>query len=354
MKILFLGEPDSPNTISWVTGLRKQGCDVTLASVRTNGNEDALAVGNPALPPRIRILTGVSHLQKIIAEIKPDLLLAYRVTSYGYLAAKTGFHPLVIAAQNEQIVYLPKPTFLRRKFLEKCAKFAIKKADLMHAWADNIADGLVKFGAERDKILVLHRGIDMEIFKDCKKRKFDKNAPVFISTRSLAPEYRIEKVIQAFAETLDKLPGAVLKIVGSGSEEERLKQIAADCRIEKHVHFLGRVNHQKLVQELQESDIYISIIETEGMSSSLIESTACGLLPIVTDMPASKKIIEDGVNGFLIDDIEGGKLSDIMLNAVEKYREMEPELTKNSARIKKAFNRTENQKAFIEKYQELL
>jgi glycosyltransferase involved in cell wall biosynthesis len=90
------------------------------------------------------------------------------------------------------------------------------------------------------------------------------------------------------------------------------------------------------------------------MSSSLIESTACGLLPIVTDMPASKKIIEDGVNGFLIDDIETGKLSDVMLNAVEKYREMEAELTKNSARIKKAFNRTENQKAFIEKYQELL
>ncbi len=353
MKILFLGEPDSPNTISWVNGLQEQGCDVTVASVRTDGSSDALAIGNPSLPPRLRVLTGASHLKKIIKEIKPDLLLAYRVTSYGYLAAKTNFHPLVIAAQNEQIVYLPKPTYLRRKFLEKCAKFAISKADLMHAWAENIADGLMRFGANSKKILTMHRGIDMEMFAIEDRRSFNTNAPVFISTRSLYPEYRIEKILDAFAVVVKKLPEATLKIVGNGSEEESLKYKTAELGIKKNVLFTGRVDHPTLVKQLQESDIYISIIETEGMSSSLIEALLCRVLPIVTDMPASRKIVHNKTDGFLISDIDPEKLSAKMLDAVNMHENMLPNLQKNAETIKKEFDRQTNQKIFVKEYQRL-
>jgi len=354
MKILFLGEPESPNTQSWVEGLREEGCEVVLASVRTDGTGDALAIGNPNLPPRIRVLTGVSHLKKIISEVKPDIVLAYRVTSYGYLAAKSGFHPLVIAAQNEQIVYLPKPSKLRSAFLGRCAKFAISKADLMHAWADNIADGLVKFGADRSKIITMHRGIDMSIFGEGKSLKFDKNAPVFISTRSLAPEYRIENVIEAFSLLLKQIPDATLKIIGSGSEEKQLKQLSCDLEIGTAVRFSGRVDHQRVVEELKESDVYISIIETEGMSSSLIESTACGLLPIVTDMPASRKLIKDGQNGFLINETGPEQLSEVMVSSVMEYEKMQSALSENAEKVKKEFDRKRNQKIFAKKYNELI
>ena len=354
MKILFLGEPESPNTQSWITGLRDQGCEVVLASVRTDGNGDALAIGNPGLPPRLRILSGVSHLKRIIAEIKPDILLAYRVTSYGYLAAKTGFHPLVIAAQNEQIVYLPNPTFLRRKFLEKCARYAIRKADFMHAWSENIAAGLVKFGADKDKILTLHRGIDMSIFSSDKKSHLKDDAPVFISTRSLAPEYRIENVIEAFSLLHKQIPGAVLKIVGSGSEESRLKQLASDLNLTDAVCFLGRLPHHALVKELKESDIYISVIETEGMSSSLIEAAVCGVLPIVSDMPASRLIVEDGVNGFLLRECSSGHLHELMLGAVSDYNKMRDSVAENSRKVCRDFDRISNQKIFLERYRGLI
>ena len=353
MKILFLGEPESPNTVSWVAGLRDEGCEVVVASVRTDGSGDALAIGNPSLPPRIRILTGVSHLKSIIAEIKPDLVLAYRVTSYGYLAAKAGFHPLVLAAQNEQIVYLPKPTFLRRKFLEKCARFAISKADLMHAWSDNIADGLIKFGADSDKILTLHRGIDVKLFDSDRDKRFNKNAPVFISTRSLAPEYRIDKLLDAFALVVATVPEATLKIIGSGPEEENLKIKTSQLGIEKNVLFTGRVDHETLVRELQTSNIYISIIETEGMSSSLIEAVLCGVLPIVTDMPASQAIVDDRIDGFLINDIKPDRLSAIMIESIEKYEKMQPALQANAKEVKKRFDRKANQNIFIKAYRAL-
>ena len=277
MKILFLGEPGSANTNSWIEGLRDQGCDVHLASVRTDGSDGTIPIGSSIMPPRIRVLTGVHSLKQIIAKIKPDILIAYRITSYGYLAAKTKFHPLVLAAQNEQIVYLPNPSFLRRKFLEKCAKFAIKNGDLIHSWSENITQGLLKFGADKAKILTLHRGIDLDAFlsisnnnnarqiSECDKK------PVFISTRSLAPEYLIDKLIDAFKLVVDKIPDAKLEIAGSGSEEGVLKQQVENLKLTKSVTFHGNLNKISLINLISSSNIYVSLIQTEGLSSSLIE-----------------------------------------------------------------------------------
>jgi len=363
MKILFLGEPSSPNTISWVEGLRKQGCEVLVASVRTDGADGTIAIGNPIFPPRIRILTGVKHLKQIISQEKPDMLLAYRITSYGYLAAKTGFHPLVLAAQNEQIVYLPKPSFLRQKFLGYCAKFAIDKADLIHAWAKNITDGLIQFGADKDKILTLHRGIDMEVFKSLEPQMSEQKkkrsahiakAPVFVSTRTLAPEYLISDLLDAFKLVLDQIPEAKLEIAGSGTEESALKQQVQTLNIAKSVTFHGKINKEKLINLLIGADIYISLIQTDGISSSLLEGIATFLLPIVADMPASRAILTNKTNAILFSDGAIGQIAEKMIEASSSYEKMLPALEINKQKIMKNYERDGNQQIFLEKYSQLI
>ncbi|MFQ6061284.1 MAG: glycosyltransferase, partial [Thermoplasmata archaeon] len=37
-----------------------------------------------------------------------------------------------------------------------------------------------------------------------------------------------------------------------------------------------------------------------GTSASLLEAMACGLFPVVSDIPANRAWIEDGKNGFLV------------------------------------------------------
>jgi glycosyltransferase involved in cell wall biosynthesis len=355
LKILFLGEPDSPNTKSWIEGLRRQGCEVFLASARSEGNRDCFPIGNIKLPPRLRILTGVKSVRSLIKKLQPDILLAYRITSYGYLAAKTGFHPLVIAAQNEQIVYLPNPTFLRQKFLTYCAKYAIKRADLIHSWGGNITGGLKKFGAVEEKILTLHRGIDTSRFsKSENSRPFNEKTPVFISTRTLAPEYLIDRLLKAFAELVKKIPGARLEIAGSGSEEQFLKQLTVKLKIEDSVMFHGRMESDELLNLIRNSDFYISVIETEGISSSLIEAVVCGIIPIAIDMQASRQLIDNDTNGILIPSAEVGEIAEAMLSAVKQYQLLKEGSEKNAVKKNDKYDRTTNQKIFIDNYLQLL
>jgi glycosyltransferase involved in cell wall biosynthesis len=357
MKILFLCEPKSPNTVSWAEGLRAEGCEVFQASARTDGSDGSIPLGNPLLPPRLRILTATRQLRKIISEIKPDILLAYRITSYGYLAAKTGFHPLVLAAQNENIVFLPENAAIRRKLLTKFARFAIREADLIHSWGENITRGLLEFGAEPQKILTLHRGINLQPYNSpsfVRDNTFNKDAPRFISTRSLAPEYLIDILLKAFRLVLDEIPGAVLDIVGSGSEELSLKNLAEQLNLGENIRFLGRVGNSEIPELLKNADIYISLIRTEGISSSLIEAVTAELFPVVSDMPASRLLVENNTNGLLLSGTSPESVAEKMIEAVGMLPDRRAALSENRKKISENYDRTGNQKIFIEKYRTLI
>jgi glycosyltransferase involved in cell wall biosynthesis len=360
MKILFLGESDSPNTMNWISALRKLGCEVVLASARVDGSGDTLPIGGQSWPPRLRILFGKSSLKRIISNVQPDLIIAYRVTSYGFLGAVSGFHPLVIAAQNEQITYLPKPSRFRRWLLSRFAKFAVDKADLLHAWSDNIAEGLKRFGAENSRILVLHRGIDVGSFAKIAEKRFSVDpsqrdaTPCFISTRSLYPEYRLDLLLKSFAEFVKDFSRARLNVVGDGPERRRLANLAESLGVADKVSFYGKVGKEKLLELLERSNFYISLIATEGMSSSLLEAIASGLYPMVADMPASRLLVRNGRNGLLLRGFTPAAVAAAMRSAVALEPESLDALKENSRKISEKFDVEVNQRIFLERYAELI
>lgn len=341
--------------MSWVNGLREQGCEVFLASARTDGSDGNIPIGNPRLSPRLRMISGIKGLKQKISEIKPDIVIAYRVTSYAYVAARTGFHPLVISAQNDQIIFETKRTFFRRKFLERCARYAIRKADLIHSWGSNITEGLLRFGADEKKVFTFHRGLNMAAFKENSRTKeFDPEKPVFITTRSLAPEYLFDKLLDAFKILVGKIPGARLEIIGTGSEESNLKKQAEDLALTENIAFRGKLTEKEVYQALSLADIYISIIETDGVSSSVIEAVAASLLPIVAEMPASDNVLVNNKNALLFTNGTPEKLAELMLKAVNSFENMMPALRENSQNIIGKYDRHKNQKLFLEKYKNLI
>ncbi len=352
MRILFLGDFGSANTLAWIKSLRENGCDVYTASAREKGDDDIYPIGPSWLPARLRLLTGKKSLLKIIHEVKPDIMIGYRVTSYGYLGALTGFHPFVIAAQNEQINFMRKPVYLVQKLLEYFARYAIKRADLLHAWGDNIRGGLLKFGADDSKIMVMHRGIDTNVF--CAgKEHFRSEKPVFISTRALWPEYKLDVIIRAFKKVHDTYPEAELKIIGDGVEQENLVELVKELKLDNNIIFLGRLQRKIVAEQLRQSTFYISIITTEGVSSSLIEASGCGVIPILADMPASRAMVVDGVTGYLIPDKDVSddlKVSSVMIRAIEDHKSTKINIDINIQKVKNDFDNKRNIKNFIEKY----
>lgn len=352
-KILFLGDFQSANTASWIEGFRESGAEVIAASARPEGRQGVYPLGPSGLPPRLRMLFGTKDLKKLIDSFKPDIIIGYRVTSYGYMAAKSSFHPVVVAAQNEQITFLREPNWLRQKILTYFARRAIKNADLFHAWSTNIAEGLKKFGADEKKIMLMHRGISTDIFTASVNRVFTSKSPRIVSTRSLYPEYRLDELIKSFAVVREKYPDATLSIIGGGPEKQNLEKLAHSLDVAEGVSFPGKLKQAEIAVMLSESDIYVSLIDTEGLSSSLLEACACGVLPIVSDIPASREIIKNGENGILITVESPEETGNIICTAFENRQLRERCALRNPELIQNRYDRKKNIAAFIAKYREL-
>jgi len=293
MRIAFLGDYNHPNAQSWIQALKEYGhCEVLTWSLPITENREG------RMSRIMHWFTSLKNIRRELKKMKPDLVIAYRITSYGFIGAVSGFHPLVIASQGGMADIWPLHS-LSTPLKKLMARVSLKKADLIHAWGAHIAEAQINLGADPSKILVLPRGINLNKFYASAEPPVNASMQIAV-TRSLYPEYSHNVILDACALLAKNNIPFTLHIVGTGAEMNNLKAIASTLGIEAQVIFHGRIPNDKLPELLRCCDIYTSVPRTEGVSASLFEAMACGCYPIVSDLIAYRSLIDDGKNGTLV------------------------------------------------------
>jgi glycosyltransferase involved in cell wall biosynthesis len=77
------------------------------------------------------------------------------------------------------------------------------------------------------------------------------------------------------------------------------ERIAADPHLRGRVHLLGPVPHERIEQLMRAADLFVLGSHREGSGYSLIEALACGLPPVVTDIPSFRSLTGAGTAGML-------------------------------------------------------
>ena len=77
------------------------------------------------------------------------------------------------------------------------------------------------------------------------------------------------------------------------------ERIASDSCLRERVTLLGRVPHERVEQLMRAADIFVLGSHREGSGYSLIEALACGLPPVVTDIPSFRSLTAAGAVGAL-------------------------------------------------------
>lgn len=101
-------------------------------------------------------------------------------------------------------------------------------------------------------------------------------------------------------------------ICGVGEEEENLRKQVHDLNLEDRVLFLGY--RKDVIDILFASDIFIMSSFREGLSRSIMEAKAAGLICIVSDIRGNRDLIDRSELGFLCNP----KDSNAFANAIEK------------------------------------
>ncbi len=297
MRIAFFGDTAYVGTREWIAWLAACPGVEVHALVLPGAPADVEGVtfhrvSAGGMRGRAAFFACVPSLKRALRRVAPDLLVAYRVVSYGFSASLTGFHPLVLAAQGQFIVSPETPGFFR-----VFARRAARRADLIHAWAPPMAESLVRLGAAREKILVLPRGVDDDHFS---AGEMPPPPLTLVSTRQLERYYNFATLLEAVRLVRREVPEVRYLLAGEGGAREELEAASRRGGLEGAVRFLGAVARAELPSLLRSAHLYVSAVPTDGTSSSLLEAMACGVVPVVTDNAPNRCWIHDGEGGRLV------------------------------------------------------
>ena len=172
-----------------------------------------------------------------------------------------------------------------------------------------------------DRFTVIPTGLDLTPYKeaDGAALRSEWNWPddqVIISVGRLAEEKNWATLLQAFALAQKKQPNLRLVLVGDGPQAQALNQLAGELGITERVLFAGRVSFEQVPAYLKAADLFAfaSVTETQGLAT--LEAMAAGLPVVAVAASGTQDIVEDGVQGFLVQN-NPEDLANAMIKVIE-------------------------------------
>lgn len=185
---------------------------------------------------------------------------------------------------------------------------------------------MVETGTSQQKTIMVYNGIDaMEPLSEAER--FANRKLYGLTERGFvcAIVARLEKVkghefVLKAAQLLQREDASIkILIVGTGSEEQSLKQLAQDLGLSNCI-FTGFVGDVRSVMGM--IDLNINASHTETTNLVLLEGLSLGVPAVASDSGGNPYVINDGVNGVLFEEGDYVALSKAILALKENPKEL--------------------------------
>lgn len=134
----------------------------------------------------------------------------------------------------------------------------------------------------------------------------------------LIPEKGIELIIEASKSNILKNASVTFVMAGDGPLAEKVAKAQSES-----LRWLGRLSVADVSALLQESQLLCLPSRSEGFSTILLESAACGCPAVVTDVGGARELIPDERYGTIIESMSASEIENAIF-----------ELTKNGDRLR--------------------
>ena len=245
---------------------------------------------------KIRFIGIVSFWAKIhlrIRKIKPDIVHSQSLLSgIPALAAQKFLKiPYVIWGRGSDI-YIPG------RFTRMTSKPILQNADAVLALTKDMKQKIQEI-YDRG-ITVVPNGVDLERFKISSEGKKEDNANTIVFVGRLHPVKGVQYLIEAMAIVHREMQDAKLVLVGDGVERSRLEELAERLDLNDCIQFAGQVPQERVPQVMNQADVFAMSSLSEGFPVVLLEAMAAGLPIVATNVGGIPDIVEEGVNGCLV------------------------------------------------------
>lgn len=189
--------------------------------------------------------------------------------------------------------------YLEKRFIRKVDKFVVSgelDAEYLKTYFKTKKQFFVVKNYPKKQEIIKSNYL-REKFNIPAKKKILVYQGVLLSGRGIIP------MLRAMNQLKDKY---AFCIIGSGKEEDSFKRFVAENSLQDCVHFHPEVEYSELLTITASADIGLCLIEPISFSyqlalpNKLFEYISCGLPVLVSNLPALRKIVEDGQFGEIV------------------------------------------------------
>lgn len=254
-------------------------------------------------------------IQKLYKEYKFDIIHSHAVLPVGYagmLVNKKYNIPHVITVHGKDFQYT---LFKNKKCKENILK-TLKSADKIVAVSNKLRN-VITDARIKEKIVVINNGINLQEHEVHNGTIENEDIDMLSISFSLIKTKGIDINIRAVSIIKLKYPNFKYYIIGSGDEENNLKELVVELKLEKNVVFLGTLNHEEAMKYMDKCKVFSLPSWLEGFGIVYIEAMSHSKPVIAIRGQGIEDVIVDGVNGFLLEAKNYEKVANVVLELME-------------------------------------
>ena len=246
-------------------------------------------------------LVGRGAVRRAIREERPDVVVE-DVNKLPLFLASTTELPFCVLVPHlfgeTAFQEAPWPMAAAVWLAERPLAAAYRRAGF-HAISESTRDDLVARGVPRERIRVIHPGVDGERF--CPSPSEPRAAgPRFLYVGRLKRYKGIGHAIRALAVARRSRADLRLDIAGTGDFRPALERLAAELGQTDAVTFHGFVSEERKIALLRAAWANLFPSPKEGWGITVVEAAACGTPSLASDSPGLRDSVRHMETGYLV------------------------------------------------------
>ena len=231
---------------------------------------------------------------------KPDIILAHSAMWAGYAASlikkKYGVPYIVNEHRGRFAVLSKEAEAMLKKSYQPFLEEAYGNADKIVSVSNALHYGIRRYVPEGTELLAIPNLVDTGFFNLPAPRV--QEPFVILSIGRLEVEKGMDLLIEAFDLFAEDHPDAELRIVGRGSLELELKEMAAKSNHPSRISFVGFLSPEGIRDELHFANVLAVASRIEAFGVVFVEAMSTGLPVLATRTGGPDSIVPDYA-GFL-------------------------------------------------------
>jgi len=304
LRVVLFGDGESPHLLKWARALAprvelfvasSRGLAPPLAALLPAGRTLQLSHATKFSGGNAALLKTLPRLVRWLRGVDADWISAHYLTSHGtlaWLARKCGVRAqLAASAWGSDILVTPD----RSALLRWATSRVLRDAAVCTSDSEYMARRMRELGA-RD-VMTFPFGLDaLPPAPDAKAPR------LFFANRGLEDIYDPMRVLALFAGVAAAWPDARLVVANSGALRAALEARTLQLGLASRIEFVGRLDAAAQAAFYARARWYVSVPRSDSVSVSVLEAMAHGCIPLLSDLPANRELVRDGVNGLVLPD----------------------------------------------------